>query len=358
MNHCLQVELGERSYPIHIGPGLLKRNDLLQELLDARQIVVITNQTVGPLYSAPLRARLGAAEVYEMVIPDGEHTKSLAVFGDIMTFLLENRIERSAVMVALGGGVIGDLVGFAAASYQRGIKFVQIPTTLLAQVDSSVGGKTAVNHPLGKNMIGAFHQPCAVIADLDTLSTLPEREFRAGLAEVIKYGLIQDAEFFSWLEECCAGLLVRDPETLAQAVLRSCQNKASVVAADEREGGIRALLNLGHTFGHAIETHAGYGKWLHGEAVAAGTMLAARMSRNLGWITADQLEQIAGLLQRCGLPLKPPEGMGAEDFLEHMAHDKKNADGRITLILLQGIGHAVVCRDYAERDLRAVLESV
>ena len=355
MSIVLNVDLGARSYPIHIGAGLLDDGALFAALAKAEQVMVLSNEVVAPLYMARVRAHFSGRRCETLVLPDGEAHKTLATFGDVMGFMLEKRLERGALLVALGGGVIGDLGGFAAACYQRGIDFLQVPTTLLAQVDSSVGGKTAVNHPLGKNMIGAFHQPIAVVADTDTLATLPARELHAGLAEVIKYGLIRDLPFFEWLETHLDRLLARASATLAEAVRRSCHNKAEVVAADERETGERATLNLGHTFGHAIETASGYGNWLHGEAVSAGMCMAARLSARCGWLEAGELERTLALLARAQLPVAPPPGISAGKFRELMLHDKKNVGGRIRLVLLQGLGKSCVTQDYDDRLLEAVL---
>lgn len=355
MSTVLNVELGARSYPIHIGAGLLDDGALFGTLVKAEQVMVLSNEVVAPLYMARVQAHFSARRCETLVLPDGEAHKTLAAFGDVMGFMLEKRLERGALLLALGGGVIGDLGGFAAACYQRGIDFLQVPTTLLAQVDSSVGGKTAVNHPLGKNMIGAFHQPIAVVADTDTLASLPARELHAGLAEVIKYGLIRDLPFFEWLETHLDSLLAREPATLAEAVRRSCENKAEVVAADERETGERATLNLGHTFGHAIETASGYGNWLHGEAVSAGMCMAARLSALSGWLNQPELERTLRLLARAQLPVAPPPAISAAKFRELMLHDKKNVGGRIRLVLLQGLGKSCVTRDYDDRLLEAVL---
>ncbi|MEK7260685.1 MAG: 3-dehydroquinate synthase, partial [Pseudomonadota bacterium] len=299
----LDVKLGERSYPILIGSGLLARGELLTRHIAGTSAVVVTNATVAPLYLSKVRAHLERYHPVEVTLPDGEQHKSLTVLNRIFDALLENRCDRQTTIIALGGGVVGDMAGFAAATYQRGVPFIQMPTTLLAQVDSSVGGKTGVNHALGKNMIGAFYQPRAVIIDTDTLTTLPDRELSAGLAEVIKYGLIRDPAFFVWLEQHLDRLLKRDPDALAEAIERSCRNKAEVVAADEREAGVRATLNLGHTFGHAIETGMGYGAWLHGEAVAAGMAMAADLSHRLGWLKETDLARIRALLERARLPV-------------------------------------------------------
>jgi 3-dehydroquinate synthase len=289
------------------------------------------------------------------VLPDGEQFKTLDSLNAIITALLQRRFERGCTLVALGGGVIGDLTGFAAACYQRGVDYVQVPTSLLAQVDSAVGGKTAVNHALGKNMIGAFHQPCAVIADTNTLDTLDDRQIRAGIAEVIKYGLIRDPEFFDWLEENIAALLARQPKALTHAIRRSCQNKAAVVAEDEREAGVRAILNLGHTFGHAIETALGYGTWLHGEAIAAGMCMASALSFRLGWISGEDHERVRALIKRSGLPTWPPESLDPETIMIAMSVDKKNRRGRIRLVLLSGIGMARISQEYDEEALRETL---
>ena len=351
----LKVSLGDRSYPIHIGAGLLDDRALFGSLVKAEQVMLLSNDVVAPLFMERVRAHFSDRRCETLVLPDGEEHKTLDTFGTVMGFMLEKRLERGALLVALGGGVIGDLGGFAAACYQRGIDFLQVPTTLLAQVDSSVGGKTAVNHPLGKNMIGAFHQPIAVVADTDTLASLPARELHAGLAEVIKYGLIRDLPFFEWLEAHLDALLAREPAALVEAVRRSCQNKAEVVAADERETGERATLNLGHTFGHAIETASGYGNWLHGEAVAAGMCMAARLSARAGWLSEAELARCVALLARAQLPTAPPPQISAARFRELMAHDKKNVGGRIRLVLLQGLGKSCVTRDYDDALLETVL---
>ena len=348
----LNVALGERSYPIHVGSGLLTDPRWFAALAPARRAAVVTNTTVGPLYLARLRQTLEALGIacVEIVIPDGEAFKNWETLHRIFDALLAHRCERSTPILALGGGVVGDIAGFAAATYQRGVPFYQVPTTLLAQVDSSVGGKTAINHPLGKNMIGAFYQPGAVIADTDTLGTLPERELKAGMAEVIKYGLIRDAEFFDWLEANMERLLARDDEMLGFAIVRSCANKAQIVAADEREAGVRALLNLGHTFGHAIETGLGYGEWLHGEAVAAGAVLAAEVSARLGLLPREHLERLVALYRRAGLPTRAPD-LGTERYLALMGHDKKVQEGKIRFVLLKRIGEAFVSADVPQAVL-------
>jgi 3-dehydroquinate synthase len=339
----LNVALAERSYPIHIGAGLLARPELIVDKLPQKKAVIVTNTTIAPLYLAPFQRALEAlgVTVVTVILPDGEAHKNWETLNRIFDMLLEQRIERRAALIALGGGVVGDLTGFAAAVYQRGVPYIQVPTTLLAQVDSSVGGKTAINHPLGKNMVGAFYQPLAVVSDTDTLATLPPRELAAGLAEVIKYGLIRDRPFFEWLEGNMQRLVRREAEALAYAIERSCLNKAEVVATDERESGPRALLNFGHTFGHAIEAGAGYGTWLHGEAVGAGMLLATRLSQRLGLVAAEEVKRVGALLRHAGLPLDPPE-FGLERYLELMGHDKKVADGRIRFVLLKRIGEAFV----------------
>ena len=352
----LTVGLGDRTYPIHIGEGLLARADLFLPHLPQRKVSVVTNTTVASLYLERISGALRSAgvEIVPVVLPDGEQHKNWLTLNAIFDALLSNRCERKSAIIALGGGVIGDLAGFAAASYQRGVPLIQVPTTLLAQVDSSVGGKTAINHPLGKNMIGAFYQPGMVLADTGLLDTLPVRELSAGLAEVIKYGLIMDLPFLGWLEANMDNLNKREPSVLAYAVTRSCENKAVVVAADERESGERALLNLGHTFGHAIEAGLGFGVWLHGEAVAAGTILAARLSERMGLLSADDVERIARLFERAGLPIEAPS-LGQDRYLELMGHDKKVENGRLRLVLLQSLGKAFMTSDFDLRALREVL---
>jgi 3-dehydroquinate synthase len=358
LTQTLHVSLAERSYPIHIGCGLLSRVDLLSPHLKAKKAVIVSNTTVAPLYLDCLRSTIESLgiSVLPVILPDGERYKNWETLNLVFDALLAAHCERSTPLIALGGGVIGDMGGFAAACYQRGMPFIQVPTTLLAQVDSSVGGKTAINHPLGKNMIGAFYQPKLVLADITTLSTLPERELKAGLAEIIKVGLIRDPDFFAWLEASIDDLLARRTETLAEAVRRSCANKAEVVAADERESGERALLNLGHTFGHAIETGLGYGEWLHGEAVAAGTLIAAELSHRLGWLTAEELARIERLFVRAGLPVRGAP-LGAVRYLELMRHDKKVEDGRMRLVLLRKIGRAVVSDAAGEADIAAAIDA-
>jgi 3-dehydroquinate synthase len=355
----LTVALGERAYPIHIGSGLLGRGDLLAGALQTPQVAVVSNAVVAPLYLGRLGAALRATgvRVTEIVVPDGEAHKTWLTLNMIFDGLLAERCDRTTTVIALGGGVVGDLAGFAAASYQRGVPFIQVPTTLLAQVDSSVGGKTGINHPRGKNMVGAFWQPRLVLADTDTLSTLPGRELSAGLAEVIKYGLIRDLPFLDWLETHLDDLMARDAEALAYAIERSCANKAEVVVGDEREtakDGGRALLNLGHTFGHAIETGLGYGEWLHGEAVAAGTVMAAELSRRLGWLDGAAVDRVRSLMTRAGLPVAGPR-LGAERYLDLMGHDKKVLAGRLRLVLLKHLGEALT---YAEAPQGEVLAAI
>ena len=352
----INVDLNERAYQIHIGSALLTRPELIMPHLARKQVAIVTNTTVAPLYLNALSKPLVAEgiDVLPVILPDGEEYKNSNTLNLIYDALLTHRCERKTTLIALGGGVIGDLTGFAAATYLRGVPFIQIPTTLLAQVDSSVGGKTGINHPLGKNMVGAFYQPKLVLADTSTLNTLADRQFSAGLAEVIKYGLIRDLPFFEWLEQNIGKLLARDPEALAYAIKRSCENKAEVVIADEHEGGIRALLNLGHTFGHAIEAGMGYGNWLHGEAVAAGTVLAANLSHRLGWLNEGDIQRIRSLFERAKLPVTAPD-LGVDVYLEHMAIDKKVENGKMRFILLKAIGAAVVSADVKEQALRETL---
>ena len=355
--NTLQVALGDRSYPIYIGSGLLDQAECYAPHIKGKQILIVTNETVAPLYLYRVLMQLKAYNTAQVVLPDGEQHKSLDVLNQIFDALLANKFGRNATLVALGGGVIGDMGGFAAACYQRGIPFIQIPTTLLAQVDSSVGGKTGVNHPLGKNMIGTFYQPQSVIADTDVLETLDERQLSAGLAEIIKYGLIRDAEFFCWLEDNMDALLVRDKTALAYAIERSCINKAEVVVEDETESGARATLNLGHTFGHAIETGAGYGEYLHGEAVAIGMCQAADLSKRKGWLSENEMEKIIALLKKARLPVNPPDSLSTDQFLQLMSVDKKNVDGEIRLILLKAIGQATLPVGVDEKLLRLTLDS-
>lgn len=352
----LGVDLGDRSYPIYIGPGLLAKLDSLLPKLSGKQVLVVTNTTVAPLYLESVMQALDGLQASSLVLPDGEEFKTMDTLNQIFTALLERKHSRTTTLIALGGGVIGDITGFAAAAYQRGVDFIQIPTTLLSQVDSSVGGKTGVNHPLGKNMIGAFHQPKAVIADTGTLSTLPERELSAGLAEVIKYGLIRDGEFLDWIEANMPALVARDPAALTYAIKRSCEVKAEVVALDEREGGLRAILNLGHTFGHAIEAAQGYGKWLHGEAVGAGMVMAVDLSCRLGYVSQAEVERSRSIVAAAGLPVQGPADMTVETYLDKMAVDKKNVDARIRLVLLRSMGDAIVTAEFDQSLLRATLD--
>lgn len=353
----LNLALGSRSYPIYLGSGLSGQAELYAKHIKAKQVLVVSNETVAPLYLDRILRMLSAYKTSQVILPDGEQFKSLSVLNQIFDCLLQNKFGRSATLIALGGGVIGDMGGFAAACYQRGIPFIQIPTTLLAQVDSSVGGKTGVNHPLGKNMIGAFYQPQCVIIDTDVLDTLDDRQLSAGLAEVIKYGLIRDVEFFAWLETNMEALLARDKHALAFAIERSCINKAEVVTEDETESSVRATLNLGHTFGHAIETGVGYGEYLHGEAVAIGTCQAADLSRRKGWLNDKDVEKIIALFKKAKLPVNPPDSLSPEQFLQLMSVDKKNVDGEIRLILLKAIGQATLPVGVDEKLLRETLES-
>jgi len=341
----LSVALGDRSYPIFIGVNLLSHSHLYLPHIHGQQVFIVTNETIAPIYLDSLKKNLVDFHVASVVLPDGEAHKNLTTLNEIFTALLTEKHNRTTTLIALGGGVVGDMTGFAAACYQRGVNFIQIPTTLLSMVDSSVGGKTGVNHAIGKNMIGAFYQPQAVVADIALLKTLPPREISAGLAEVIKYGLISDYDFFVWLEQNIELLLHGDEEALAYAVLRSCKNKAEVVAQDEHEGGIRAILNFGHTFGHAIETAQGYGNWLHGEAVAAGMVMAGDLSMRRGDISAQDLNRIITLLNRAKLPTKAPQDMTADQFVELMGVDKKVLDGRLRLVLLASLGKAIITSD-------------
>lgn len=354
--NTVKVELGDRGYPILIGEGLLRQPDLIRQHLPARDILVVSNTTVAPLFMDQLVAALGASRVVEAILPDGESHKTLTTVSRVLDVLVANRFGRDCALVALGGGVVGDMAGFAASCYQRGVAFAQVPTTLLAQVDSSVGGKTGVNHPGGKNLIGAFHQPSVVIADTSTLVTLPVRELRAGLAEVIKYGLIRDAPFFDWLETHLDELLASDPGALAHVIRRSCEIKAQIVGRDEREQGERALLNLGHTFGHAVESATHYTQWLHGEAVGAGLLMAAAMSHECGLLESSQVDRLRRLLEQVGLPVKI-DGVTPDVALEHMRIDKKVQSGRMRLVLLRAIGEAFVTADYPEPALQRTLST-
>jgi 3-dehydroquinate synthase len=352
----LTIDLADRSYPILIGPGLLANAAGWADRLPRGPLLVVTNTTVAPLYLPRLRAAFGSRALAECVLPDGERHKTLETLARVFDALAAARVNRDGGVLALGGGVVGDLAGYAAASWQRGVAYAQLPTTLLAQVDSSVGGKTAVNHASGKNLIGAFHQPCVVAADTEALATLPEREFRAGLAEVVKYGLIRDAAFLDWLERSMPRLLAREPDALAHAIRRSCEVKAEIVGRDEREHGERALLNLGHTFGHAIETAAGYGEWLHGEAVAIGMAMAAETSERLGWLSRADVERVRAVIASAGLPVDAPR-IGVERALDLMRMDKKVLAGRVRLVLLKRVGEAVVTGDYDEQALLGTLQA-
>jgi 3-dehydroquinate synthase len=352
----ITVALDERSYPIYIGENLLGNAELFKKNIDSKQVFIVSNSTIAPLYLEKLTNNFEDNAVESLVLPDGEKHKTLETMNEIITHLLENRLSRNSCLIALGGGVIGDITGFAAACYQRGIDYIQVPTTLLAQVDSSVGGKTAVNHQLGKNMIGAFHQPKAVIADTSVLTTLDDRELSAGLAEVIKYGLIRDKDFFRWLENNIEKLLNRDPEALTYAIECSCKHKAEVVAMDEKETGLRALLNLGHTFGHAIETGMNYQGCLHGEAIAIGMLMAADLSCRLGWLKQESMERIKNILIKAKLPHTIPSGISIQQMQKNMAVDKKAREGVVFLVLLKSIGEAIVTDDYNEESLHATLE--
>ena len=349
------VDLGERSYPIYAGDDLLGKEKLFSDNIKSKQVMIVSNTTVAPLYLDKVMQSLKKFDVASVILADGEQYKTLDAVNDIITALLEKRFSRNSCLVALGGGVIGDITGFAAACYQRGIDFIQVPTTLLAQVDSSVGGKTGVNHVAGKNMIGAFHQPQAVIADTSVLDTLDDREVSAGLAEVVKYGLIRDARFFDWIEDNIDALVIREPEALAYIIEQSCRNKADVVAEDERESGIRAILNLGHTFGHAIETGLGYGTWLHGEAIALGMLMAADLSHRMGWIDSEACDRVESILLKLNLPVTLPDNFDTGRMRELMSVDKKAKDGKLFLILLKGIGEAVVTDKFDEDLLMETL---
>ncbi|BDA41939.1 3-dehydroquinate synthase, chloroplastic [Coccomyxa sp. Obi] len=358
----VDVPLGDRSYPIYIGQGLLDQGELLQRHIPGKRVLIVTSTTIAPLYLDRCRAALlsgnSGLQVEHVILPDGEQYKSLDVLQKVWDKALETRLDRGTTFLALGGGVIGDMTGFAAAAYQRGVHFIQVPTTVMAMVDSSVGGKTGVNHPLGKNMIGAFYQPRCVLIDVDTLNSLPDRELASGISEIIKYGLIRDPALFEWLEANMDRLLARDAEAMTYAIERSCINKSEVVSADEKEGGVRATLNLGHTFGHAMESSQGYGVWLHGEAVSAGTVMAADMSVRLGWIDSSIASRTKALLEKAKLPTEPPKGMTPEEFRKYMAVDKKVLDGALRLILLRGpLGSCVVTGDFDPAALDATLNS-
>ena len=359
IQHTLSVDLGDRSYPIYIGSGIISQQELILQHIAGQSALIVTNTTVAPLYLKSVQQLLDAGSIRHdhIILEDGEQHKTIGSVESIIDLLLRNRHDRRTTIIALGGGVIGDIAGFAASIYQRGVNFIQVPTTLLSQVDSSVGGKTGVNHALGKNMIGAFYQPQCVLIDINTLSTLPARELGAGLAEVIKYGLIHDADFFDWLEKNIVGLTKSDSDLLAHAIRISCQIKARVVELDERESGIRAILNLGHTFGHAIEAVMGYGNWLHGEAVATGMMMAIDLSIREGLIDESLRSRSAALLEKAALPLIPPAQMTSDQFLDAMSIDKKTIDGNINLVLLRKLGEAFVSSDYSHDKLLQTLQA-
>ena len=353
--HTLKLDLGDRSYPIYIDSGLFNKAELFTTHIRAKRVCIVTNTIVAPLYLEQIKEQLKNFVLDEIILPDGEAEKSLANFERIMSHLLANEHGRDTTLIALGGGVIGDICGFAAACYQRGIDFIQVPTTVLSQVDSSVGGKTAVNHPLGKNMIGAFYQPKAVIIDINSLSTLPIREFNAGIAEVIKYGILGDYEFFQWLERNTAKIKAGDQQTLSIMIEKCCQCKADIVAKDETEAGLRALLNLGHTFGHAIEAEQGYGNWLHGEAVATGMVLASKLAVAMNLLEVSELCQIESLIKAFDLPLQAPDSMGCEDFVRHMRRDKKNIGGKLRFIVPTAIGRSEIRDDITQELLQQIL---
>ena len=353
----INIQFDERSYPIYIGEGLISNYELISQHILGKKVAIITNETVADIYLKTLMETVSPhKELISIILPDGESYKSKDSLDSIYTQLLQNKADREITLIALGGGVIGDITGFAAATYMRGVNFIQIPTTLLSQVDSSVGGKTGINHPLGKNMIGAFYQPKCVISDMDVMKTLPSRELSAGLAEVIKYGLIRDNKFFEWLESHIQYLIEMNPKYLIEAVQRSCENKAAVVEADEFESGIRAILNLGHTFGHAIEVAQGYGNWLHGEAVGAGMVMAAKLSQSMGWLADKDVGRIVALIKKAGLPTEPPK-ISVKKYMELMMLDKKTKDGQINLVLQKSIGDAVLTNTYDPSKLRLVLET-
>jgi len=351
----ININLGKRSYPIYVGEELLENNDLFKNHISSKKLAIITNDTIAPLYLQKISNILSPGkEIISIILPDGESFKNFETLNLIYDELLKNKADRQVTLIALGGGVIGDITGFAAATFMRGVDFIQIPTTLLSQVDSSVGGKTGINHQLGKNMIGAFYQPKCVVADISLLESLPDKEFSAGLAEVIKYGLIRDSNFFEWLENNIDGIMKRDSQLLIEAVVRSCQNKADIVESDELESNIRAILNLGHTFGHAIETATGYGKWLHGEAIATGMVMAAHLSEQMGWLKKEEYQRIKSLIINSNLPINPPDIL-KQDFLDLMQLDKKTKENQINLILQQGIGKAILTSDYDNEKLHNTL---
>jgi len=353
----LTIDLGDRSYPIYIGSGLLARKELLKTHILNKDVVIVTNETIAPLYLDSLREQLSDYDVGYITLPDGEQWKGMDTLCKVFDYLMSKKYSRTATLIALGGGVIGDMTGFAAACYRRGIPFIQIPTTLLAQVDSSVGGKTGVNHPLGKNMIGAFYQPVCVVADTALLKTLPKREYASGMAEIIKYGLIGDASFYNWLEENIEGLMAREDEQVMYAVSRSCTNKAKVVSEDEKEQGVRAILNLGHTFGHAIEAAQHYKGLLHGEAVAVGMMMAIDLSVRLGFIEIKEKYRLKRLLEKAGLPISFPKGIQRDNFLDLMYQDKKVQSGTLHFVLLKEIGKAFVIDNVSDKMLSDTLDA-
>lgn len=353
----LEVDLGDRSYPIYIGENLLGDTQWVEPYIQGQQVLIVSNEKVAPLYLHKTKEAFRNFKTHSVILPDGEQFKTLDVLNNIFDSLLEQQYDRNCTLVALGGGVIGDMTGFAAACYQRGVHFIQLPTTLLAMVDSSVGGKTGVNHPMGKNMIGAFHQPQCVVIDTNTLDTLEDRQLSAGLAEIIKYGLIRDINFVEWLENNMHRLLNREKEAITYAIETSCRCKAEIVAQDEKEGGVRALLNLGHTFGHAIEAGAGYGNWLHGEAVATGMLMASDLSMRQGWITASDLQRVENLIREAHLPTRSPPHMDYEAFIELMAIDKKVRNGKINFILQRSIGDAFLTSDYDPQLLRETINA-
>ena len=355
MRQTLQVKLGDRSYPIHIGSNILDDTDSLMSHIHGQKVVIVSNTTVAPLYLHKVRALLQGKQVVEVILADGEQHKNMETMQSILTQMLEQQCDRKSTVIALGGGVVGDITGFAAACYQRGINFIQIPTTLLSQVDSSVGGKTGVNHPLGKNMIGAFYQPQVVLIDIETLDTLDDRQFSAGMSEVIKYGLLRDRDFLDWLHNNMSDLMQRDKSLLMKAIHHSCEIKAEVVAEDEHESGVRALLNLGHTFGHAIETAMGYGNWLHGEAIAAGMVMAAELSQHMGWLSAKDVAYTRSIFKQANLPTKPPTEITQRQFNDIMAVDKKVLDGVMRLVLMKQLGKAVVTSKFDYQALQALL---
>ncbi|MDA8621834.1 3-dehydroquinate synthase [Psychrosphaera sp.] len=351
----LTVNLAEHSYPIYIEHDSSNFKSLFKSHIKSKQVVVVSNETVLPLFLTSISDALSDYDLRFFSLPDGEEHKTLASYESIMSFLLTEQLSRDVTLIALGGGVVGDITGFVAATFMRGVDFIQVPTTLLSQVDSSVGGKTAVNHPLGKNMIGAFYQPKAVLIDVSSLTSLPTREFSAGMAEVIKYGLLADADFFSYLESNKEKLLSQDSEILAYVISKCCQLKADIVSADEKEQGVRALLNLGHTFGHAIEAEQGYGNWLHGEAVAAGMVQAAKLSLIRGWVSTQDLERTISLLESFDLPVDGPTSMNLESYLKHMKKDKKVLAQTIRFILLKSLGQAILVSDVSEEELKQIL---